>query len=494
MSDHQGATKDYVAVIDIGSNAVRLVIYDGLNRAPFKVHSERIVCNLGAGLAETGQLNAEAVRRALDSLRRFAGLIAAMKIENVYAVATAAMRDAKDGKSFIEKVQKETGLSIVIIDGEEEARLSALGVLANGFGGDGVIGDYGGGSLELIVVENGQVKHKASLPLGSHRLLAEKTHAAQVKTVETHLESVDFLKACKGLDFYAMGGAWRSMAKAHMQMSDYPLRLLDHYQMEGKKAADFAALIAGKNPEELEKMAGMPRGRAKDMAVAALAMEVLFMKIQPRHLVFSGTGLREGVLFDKLEAGARRQDSLIASCEKISGRGSRFGGTKELQLLYRWLAPLFDGQETGFSRLLKASCLLSDIAWFEHEEYQAEYAFRRVLVMPFYGADHEGRAFLALSQYARHRGKIHADIIGPVQKLLGRKMTALAVTAGQAQRLAYLLTGGALGLLSHTELEMTSKRLILRLRSPTDALNADVIGEALRGLAESLGLEAAIEA
>ncbi|MBU6476262.1 MAG: exopolyphosphatase, partial [Alphaproteobacteria bacterium] len=187
MSEQQAPAKNYVAVIDIGSNAVRLVVYDGLNRAPFRIHNERNICNLGADLGRTGRLNPLSVKKALNSIRRFSGLLAAMKVSHVRAVATAAVRDAADGRDFIDTVQKEFGLKIEVINGEEEARLSALGVLANGFGRDCVIGDFGGGSMELIVVENGEVKHKASLPLGSHRLQAEKGRAARVDMVEKHL-------------------------------------------------------------------------------------------------------------------------------------------------------------------------------------------------------------------------------------------------------------------------------------------------------------------
>jgi exopolyphosphatase/guanosine-5'-triphosphate,3'-diphosphate pyrophosphatase len=487
MSDHHVAAKNYVAVIDIGSNAVRLVVYDGLNRAPFKVHTERVICNLGADLATTGYLNPAAVKKALNSLRRFSALLAEMKIKNVRAVATAALRDAKNGKDFIVAVEKECGLTIAVIDGNEEARLAALGVLANGFSGAGVIGDYGGGSLELIVVENHHVQHKVSLPLGSHRLLAEKSRAARVKMVEMQLDNAGFLKECKGLDFYAMGGAWRAMAKAHMHMSQYPLQLLDHYQLEGKKAAEFAGVVSRQSAARLEKSSGMSGKRIGDMGVAALAMEILFKKIRPRRLIFSGTGLREGVLFDQLKPAVLKQDALLASCAKITAYA---GDSKDL---YHWLEPLFAGQGAEFSRLLEASCLLSGVSSLEHEDYQAEHAFRRILVMSFYGIDHAGRAFLALSQYVRYEGHLDADVAAVAQKLLDHKRIDLAVMAGQAQRLGYLLTGGALELLGQAEFKVTPKKLVLKLKGRTAALNAGVVGDALKYLAESMGRAAIIE-
>jgi exopolyphosphatase/guanosine-5'-triphosphate,3'-diphosphate pyrophosphatase len=283
MSDHHSAAKNYIAIIDIGSNAVRLVVYDGLNRAPFRIHNERNICNLGADLGKTGYLNPEGIKKALNSIRRFSGLLNAMKITNIRAVATAAVRDAKDGNDFIDTVQKEFGLTITVIDGEEEARLSALGVLANGFGNDGVIGDYGGGSLELIVVEGGEVKHKVSLPLGSHRLQAERGRAAQLEMIEKHLAGVSFLKECEERDFYAMGGAWRSMATAHMSMVQYPFKLLDHYQVDGKKAIEFAAKLASEAPATLERSVGLSMPVQKNQAAAAHFL---------RHRFARGIGFR----------------------------------------------------------------------------------------------------------------------------------------------------------------------------------------------------------
>jgi len=493
MSDHHSAAKNYIAIIDIGSNAVRLVVYDGLNRAPFRIHNERNICNLGADLGKTGYLNPEGIKKALNSIRRFSGLLTAMKITNIRAVATAAVRDAKDGKDFIDTVQKEFGLTITVIDGEEEARLSALGVLANGFGNDGVIGDYGGGSLELIVVEGGEVKHKASLPLGSHRLQAERGRAAQLEMVEKHLAGVSFLKECEERDFYAMGGAWRSMATAHMSMVQYPFKLLDHYQVDGKKAIEFAAKLASEPPSTLERSVGLSKKRLRDVSVAALAMECLF---RPRRLIFSGTGLREGLVYDQLNTAAKQQDALISGCAKIALKISRFDDLKNFMILSQWMTPLFAGQDEQFMRLMEASCLLSDTGWFEHEEYQASHAFERILVMPFYGIDHPGRAFLAMTQYVRYKGYVrrenyHENVIVPALKLLADRTIDLAAQIGLAQRMGYLLTGGALGLLRQTELEVTPKQVILKLHD-NDMLNADVISDAMKSLAEKMGREAVI--
>ncbi len=485
-------TKDYVAVIDIGSNAVRLVVYDGLNRAPFKIHNERTQCHLGKHLATTGKLNPDGVAAALDSIGRYAGLINAMKIRQVRAVATAAMRDAADGADFIRRVKDDYGLKIQIIEGEEEARLSACGVMMNGLGAQGVIGDYGGGSLELIVIENDVVKHKASLPLGAHRLHAIDGRAAQVKAVNDQLATVPFLKNFTGQDFYAIGGAWRSMARAHMHMAKHPLHVLDHYTVEGKKALEYADLISHQSIASLQKTIGMMEKRVHDMGVAALAMHEVFQVLKPSRLIFSGTGLREGMLYDGLSPALQKEDALIASCQKMARAVSRFGDLDGFTALDKWMSPLFEKEDDKTQRLLHAGCLLSDIGWFEHEDYQARHAFERILVMPFYGIDHPGRAFLALMQYARHAGDEPGAVQEITSKLVGPQMTTIAIIAGLAQRMGYLLTGGALGLLKECGLEVSAKKVTLNLQGKSHMLNAEVVGKALARLAEAMGKEAAI--
>jgi exopolyphosphatase / guanosine-5'-triphosphate,3'-diphosphate pyrophosphatase len=488
----EGTSRDYVAVIDIGSNAVRFVVYDGLNRAPFKIHNERTQCHLGKHLATTGRLNPDGVASAFDSIGRYAGLIRAMKIREVRAVATAAMRDAEDGPAFIKKVKDEFGLSIRIIEGEEEARLSALGVMMNGLS-DGVIGDYGGGSLELIAIRDGAVRHKASLPLGAHRLHAIDGMEARIKAIDAQLQKAAFLKDFTGADFYAIGGAWRSMARAHMHMAKHPVLVLDRYAVPGGKATEFAGLISKQSVASLEKMVGLMEKRLHDMGVAALAMSRVFEVLQPARLVFSGTGLREGMLYDLLPKKVQEQDALIAACEKVAAQVSRFDGLEGFAALNDWMAPLFAGADARRRRLLEASCLLTDIGWFEHEDYQARHAFERILVMPFYGADHADRLFLALSQYARYAGEDMDGIRQTAGLLLDAGAMQAAVSAGLAQRMGYLLTGGALTLLKESALALDGEALKLRLNKKAHLLNAEVIGKALAKLAAATGRKPVID-
>ncbi|MDY0009145.1 MAG: Ppx/GppA phosphatase family protein [Bdellovibrionales bacterium] len=480
-------TRDYVAVLDIGSNAVRLVVFDGMNRVPVKIHNERDLCGLGADLGKTGRLNADGVEHAMQSIGRFAALIEAMKIKHVMAVATAALRDAADGPDFIAAVQKKFGLTIRVIDGEEEARLSAIGVMMNGLGTRGIIGDFGGGSLELIQVNNHTVEQKQSLPIGSLRLQAAGSRDAQLALIETHLSKADFITAWTGGDFYVLGGSWRAMAKLHIRMTGHPLKVMDQYSMSGEKALAFARMIAAQSVEDLEKSSGLSKKRVQDMGPAALAMAAVLEKMQPARVIFSATGLREGAIYDALPPALQRQDALTASCRKVALKISRFHDVKSFTLMSEWMAPLFAMQHDSFTELLESACLLSDTGWFEHEDYQALHAFERILLLPLYGVDHTGRAFLALANYVRYGGTGDDEVADSARHILTRGSVTLAIVAGLGMRVAYLLTGGALSLLKDTELAVTEDQVILRLSGKSAGLHAAVIDDAMKDLAEMLG-------
>jgi exopolyphosphatase / guanosine-5'-triphosphate,3'-diphosphate pyrophosphatase len=474
--------KDAIAVFDIGSNAVRLVVYGPPARAPVRLHNERDLCALGAGLAETGRLNTEGIARALASLRRFAALASALGVDKRVAVATAAVRDAADGPFFLKRVRDDCGLDVRVVAGEEEARLAALGVAMNGLGAGGIVGDYGGGSLELIPVDD--TAQGVSLPIGSHRLQALASRAQRSKVVEAALDAAPFLPDFAGKDLVIIGGAWRSIARAHMHFSRHPLKVHDHYAMTGKKAAEFAALLAGQSISSLEKTVGLTKKRARDVSVAAVALEKVLLHMKPARVVCSATGLREGILFDALPVKARAEDPLLASCAAVAAASPRLKGGKA-KILAGWMAPLF---APGEHRLVEAACHLSDIAALAHEDWQAEQAFREVLTFPFYGASHADRAFLALSVCARYRGYLRMapreadEPTRAAQRVLGAEGTARALRCGLAMRLGWLLSGGGLPLLSDSTLELGPDGPQLHMGPTLRALDAGDVRQALAQL------------
>ena len=158
----------HYAIVDIGSNSVRMVVYDQLGRAPLPRFIEKSLCRLGDGLAETGAISADGFRRTVEALRRFRAIADAMGVARIDVTATEAIRRASNGPELALEIKDATGLAVRILQGMEEARYSALGIISGFFRPVGLVGDMGGGSLEIAEALDDHVgEHWTSLPLGA---------------------------------------------------------------------------------------------------------------------------------------------------------------------------------------------------------------------------------------------------------------------------------------------------------------------------------------
>ncbi|MSO88888.1 MAG: Ppx/GppA family phosphatase [Rhodospirillaceae bacterium] len=481
-----------VGVIDIGSNSIRLVIYDGSSRAPVPIFNEKVLCALGRGLERSGMLNADGVKLALTNLTRFAALTRSLNVGQLDVVATAAVREAKDGGAFAAEVERRTRLDVRVLSGGEEATLSALGVVSGIPEADGLVGDLGGGSLELIEVSQGRPGRQTTLPLGPLRLkdVAEGGRSKLRDHIDNNIQSLTWLPDVIGRDFYVVGGAWRSLARLHMAQTNYPLRVIHNYVVSFGAADEFAGLVSRLGIETLARISRVSRRRHEALPLAALVLERILRHAQPKRLVFSALGLREGILFRRLSPAVRRRDPLLSTCAEIGKRGDRFpvGGDS----LCAWMDPLFPNESGANRRLRLAACMLGDIAWREHPDYRAEIAFFRVLRMTVVGIDHRGRAFLALAAYARHDGD-DGDLIRPALQLLDDEGARRAYLVGMALRLAFTISGGDPTLIGRTALELTEKVLTLRLHRSGAALLGEALERRLETLAKTIGRRAVIE-
>ena len=310
---------EYVGVIDIGSNSVRLVVYDGLHRAPTPVFNERVLCGLGRSIAETGRLDCEGVRLAIDTLHRFQAIVTDFGASVVDVVATAAVRDSEDGQEFVERLDTEMGLSIRVLDGGEEARISALGVVSGNPGADGVMGDLGGGSIELVELDKGKPQRSATLPLGSLRLGSMRGPELN-RNVGAILADVAWLSSIKGRTLFAVGGGWRALARLHIAQNGYPVSIVHDYRMASSTAEGLTDLIARMSPESLAGIIGVPQRRLDSLPATATTMRHLLRIARPREVSFSAFGVREGLLFDRLSTEEQNKDPLLAGCRQLMHR------------------------------------------------------------------------------------------------------------------------------------------------------------------------------
>lgn len=474
------------AVIDIGSNSVRLVVFTGSGRAPVPVYNERTLCGLGRTLGVTGRLDPDAVATAIAHLARFKALMRAMGVGRIEALATEAVRAASDGAAFVAEAEATLGARVTIIKGEKEAESSAWGVISGIPDADGMMGDLGGGSLELVALERGRPGAHATLPIGSLRL-REAVGGDIVKAgavVDKAFAAVDWLGGVKGRGFYTVGGAWRAFAAIHMGQQNYPLHVIHQYRMSRADALALVQVIARMSPKSLAKVPRVPKARLQTLPVAAMVMERLLVLARPKEVVFSAYGLREGWLFGKLSAAERALDPLLTGAAEVGARESRFAPPGEE--LDQWIAPLFADEDPRRARLRRAAVLLSDIAWRDHPDYRARDSFARVLHMPLAAIEHDERVILAFMVSAGYGGGRTGPTRSLVRPLISGADLDYALTVGRALRFARSLSAGTTEILRTTRLELDKSHLTLRLPKGMGYLMSDEISRRFAALAKRL--------
>jgi len=478
-----------IGVVDIGSNSIRLVVFDGPGRVPVPVFNERVICALGKGLAQTGKLSEPGVELALPNLLRFARLAEAMQVAELVLLATAAVREAENGPAFVAEVEGITGHKVRVLEGAEEATLAAYGVVVGIPDADGLAGDLGGGSLELVELQQGRLGRRITLPLGPLRLMDASggDRAAAERLVESALAEVPWLEDLHGKGFYAVGGAWRNLARVHMEQSSYPLHVIQSYSVRADAAADFARVLAQQGRRSLAKMPSVSRRRIETLPLAALVMASVLQRVRPKSLIFSSFGLREGLLYERLSAPERARDPLLLTAASIARREGRFPHLGKA--LLHWLSPIFLRGRGLQRRLVEAACHLGDIAWREHPDYRSRQALNRLLYYPYAGLDHGGRAFLSLAAYQRYGGDIEDSYSESARALLPAMAHHEARLLGLGLRLAYSVSGGAAPVLARTGLTTVGRSLRLTLPEDGSVLPGDALQRRLSALASALGQE-----
>jgi exopolyphosphatase/guanosine-5'-triphosphate,3'-diphosphate pyrophosphatase len=482
-TDFETCARRPAGVVDIGSNSIRLVVFQSGSRAPVPIFNERVICGIGRRLDQTGHLDDKGVRRALANLPRYAALSRAMGVEDLSIMATAATRDASDGADFLAKVEQIFGRPVSQLAGDEEARLGACGVVCGFPDADGIGGDLGGGSLELATLDKGVFGTGHSLPLGHLRLLSDvgSKQKALSKRVDNVLRSADWLHDIADRRFYAIGGAWRAIARLHMIQSGYPLRVIHNYAIRADRAAEFCQVIAGLSKASLPLSEAVPAQRAAAMPVSALVLQRLIEILKPREVVFSALGIREGVLFDRLSEAEKKSDPLLLACRGIADRESRFGAGNDM--LADWVAPLFPDEDDAARRLRIAVCLLADIGWHEHPDYRSEQVYFRILRLPLIAISHMEKAKLALGVYRRYGGNMDDHALRAVNALLEPADVQWSRTLGDALRLAETLSGGKPELLAGSRLQLGKRRLTLQIDPSIAELVSDLVRTRLSQLA-----------
>jgi len=487
-----------VAVIDIGSNSVRLVVYESMARSLITIFNEKALCGLGREVQTTGLLAPDAVTKAFSSLRRFRALCRVMKVGRVHAIATAACREASNGPDFIAKAERICRVPIEILSGPREAKLSALGVISGVHKPDGVVGDLGGGSLELTDVRGNRVRKGVTLPLGSLALQdsSRKSLKRAERIVMDDLSDLAQLKASRGRAFYAVGGTWRALARIHIAQSGYPLRVMHGYSISAADALDFARrlrrLVSANMLADIEIVAD---ARRPLLAYAALVLEHIIRVGKPKTIVFSTFGVREGLLYSKLPQAVRSSDGFICAARTLNDLLSRSAqhGEELIEWTDRLVRVVRLRESDEDRRLRHAACLLSDIGWRVHPDYRGEQTLNLITNGNFGTISHEGRAFVALSLFYRYAGLSEQNEPPPmIQELVPPLMLERARVLGAAFRVAHLISAARAGVLPATHFRSSGRKLMLVFEHRLVDLVADRVGSRFKQLVRLLGRSGSI--
>ena len=480
ISGSQGRLQDRrpLSIIDIGSNSIRLVIYEGIARSPTVLFNEKMLAGLGRGIVSTGRLDPEAVTRAVEEFRRFRALSEQAGAETLHVIATAAAREAQNGLDFIHRAEEILGTEIKVLSGREEAHYSALGVISGFHPADGIAGDLGGGSLELIDVQGERIGDGITLPLGGLRLqdMAKNSTAEAAKIARKELKRAAFLKLGAGRVFYAVGGTWRNLARLHMNATGYPLNVMHHYEMGIEASAAFLAQVAAGDLDKIQGIERISKNRRALLPYGAAVLQEIVRVMRPGRILVSALGVREGFLYSLLSDAQRAQDPLISASEELAVLRAR--SVTHAHELAAWtgdtLAAFGIAETEDEARYRRAACLLADIGWRAHPEYRGTQSLNIISHASFIGIDHPGRAFVALTSLFRHEG-LYDDVVSPeMRRLATPRYLERAKLLGALMRVVYLLSASLPGVMPKLEWRTRDDGTLLLV---VPKAHADLLGE-----------------
>lgn len=483
----------HVGVVDVGSNSVRFVVFDGAPRSPAYFYNEKVMCALGAGLSETGRLNPRGRARALDALCRFAALARGMGLRAMMAVATAAVREAEDGPDFVAEVERRTGLKLEVIPGDEEARLSAQGVLLGWPGSYGLVCDIGGASMELADLAEGRVGRRVTSPLGGLKLQEIR---GGPKALSRHISEVvgrlhEEMGRETGMRLFLVGGSWRAIARIDMDRRQWPLTVLHEYRMTPAAVAATRAMIATADLGELRGRLGISEDRMALVPVAVQVLDELVQVFRPKDIAVSSYGIREGMLYERMPQSLRDRDPLLEACRFQEQRDARLPGFGET--LFNFVLPLFPEADWQRRRIIEAACLLHDVNWRAHPDYRAETCVDAVTRANLGGIKHEERVYLGLSLMFRYSSRRDPGRYDALFRLLAEREAREAEVLGRAMRLGAMLWLGAHDAPGEFRWRPEKRQLTLRVEPRARPLFGEVAQARLKALGQALGAEARVE-
>ncbi|MEN3930927.1 exopolyphosphatase [Microvirga sp. W0021] len=487
-----------IAIVDLGSNSVRLVVYEGSVRTPSPIYNEKMLCGLGRNVQITKKLPADGMEKALKALSRFRLICEQLQVQDIRVLATAAARDASNGPAFLAKAEKIIGRQVELISGEREAYLSGLGVISSFYKPNGIVGDLGGGSLELVEVDGMETGKGITMPLGGlalKDLSGNSVKKAQKIAIDTLKNAAPYLERLQGRRFYAVGGTWRAIAKLHQAQVNHPLHVMHGYLIRPNDSLSFLEMLEQAKTETLKDIDSISSARHQLLAYGAVVLEEIIRLGKPSEIIISANGVREGLLFEGLDEETKKIDPLLSVANDFNFARSRCPEHGHELALWtdRFIGTLALKETEYEQRLRYAACLLSDVSWRSHPDYRGEQSLNVIGHAATVGIDHPGRTFLALAVFFRFEGIAASKASTEMRELAGEQLFMRARLLAGLMRVAYTISFATKGILPQAPLAVVANTIVLQLPKHLEELNGERLETRMRQLGKLLKLETRIE-
>ncbi len=482
-----------IGVIDIGSNSIRLVVYDRLSRAPLPIINHKVVIGLGTEIERSGCFKPETVDQAVNAIATLVHVAMGVPVSRLALLATAAVRSAANRDALCDAVYACTGWPVSVLSGQAEARMSAFGVTSAFPDATGVMADLGGGSLEIVSLTNGEIRDQTSLDIGVLRLVEKAGDRFDIvrAIVADALQEVAWLREGVAGRFYAVGGTWRAFARVHFVKARHPLHVVHGYRMNQGEVSELTDIVMDRDRSSEIARGVITERRANILPWGAAILDECMTILTPQDVMFSAHGLREGFHFQLLNDEVRNEDALLSACRDLTAQHHCL--IDRAATLSTWIRPAVGLIGEIDNRLVDAACILADAGWSEHPAHRATLTLSRILYMPWSVLDHGERAFLALATFVRYGGSAESEVAASCIEMLGDQRAGMSRSLGKILRLAVELCTRRDEMLATSSLVRVGNQLVLRISESANVVSFDRVERYAETAASALGTTITVE-
>ena len=475
-----------IGIIDIGSNSIRLVVFDGPKRSPLYLYNEKVFFRLGLQSFGKKAFNNATLKAVSRIINRYVAICRNMEINKIIMFGTSALREASNSNVLVEVIRKKTNIGIDVISGEKEAFYAAQGILLGFPNAEGIICDLGGNSVEFANICKRVIAECNSTLLGPLAITKLENKIEDIdRYIRKQLLGAVNANTAKDKPFFLIGGSWRAIAKIHMQRTRYPLKIIQGYKVKSKKIKKTLEFIQDSSFITKYDEINISADRLELLPLSARLLEIIIDELQIKNLTFSSFGVREGFLYHNLSEAEKKKDPLIEASKFFEKKETRFPNMSKHT--FKWISPLYENLPRKTKRVILAATKLHDIAWIAHPDYKMEMCLELVTRSNISGLSHKERVFLAMILLFRHKAKPEKVFNSKLFKIVSKKKRKIALVIGKGLRLASTFFGEK-SLFDKIDFRLKAHEVELCFQSKIDFVNGEVVERRIQELNKALKL------